>query len=112
MDQPARKAAVTAFKERPDEPGIYALTCTPTGERWVGRAPHLPSAETRLRFSLRMASTPHRSLGAAARAHGESAFRFEVVERIETRDSSPELIRARLKSRLDHWREVLGAQAI
>jgi len=112
MDQPARKAAASAFKERPDEPGIYALTCTPTGEQWVGRAPHLPSAETRLRFSLRMASTPHRSLAAAARAHGEAAFRFEVVERIETEDSSPELIRARLKSRLDHWRETLGAQAI
>jgi len=112
MDQTARKAAATAFKEKPDEPGIYALTCTPTGEQWVGRAPHLPAAETRLRFSLRLASTPHRSLAAAARCHGEAAFRFEVIERIETEEASAELIRARLKSRLDHWRERLGAQAI
>jgi hypothetical protein len=112
MDQSARKAAAAAFKERPDAPGIYALTCTVTGERWVGRAPHLPSVETRLGFTLRTASTPHRSLAAAARAHGEAAFRFEIVERIDVEEASPELIRARLKSRLEHWRETLGAQAI
>lgn len=112
MDQQARKAAARAFREKAGDPGIYALTCTPTGERWVGRATDLPSVEKRLRFALRMASTPHRSLAAAARAHGEAAFRFEVVERIDSEDASPELVAAMLKTRLEHWRDALPAKAI
>ena len=112
MRQDARKAAVAAYKERTAEPGLYALTCTPSGERWVGGAPDLSTIENRLRFALRHASTPHRSLAAAARAHGEPAFAFEVLERIEEEDASPELIAALLKSRLQHWRETLGATAI
>jgi hypothetical protein len=59
-----------------------------------------------------MASTPHRSLAAAARAHGEGAFSFEVMERLEDEEASPELIAARLKTRLQHWRTELGAEAI
>jgi hypothetical protein len=112
MDQKARKAAVAAFKERKSEPGIYALTCRPTGERWVGRASDLATIRNRLSVALRMASTPHRSLQAAARAHGEAAFDFEVMERIEEPDASPALVGAILKRRLEHWRDQLGATAI
>ena len=112
MDRDARKAAVTAYRERKSEPGIYALTCRPTGERWVGRAPDLSTIWNRLAFALRMASTPHRSLQAAAREHGGGAFDFEVIERIEEPDASPALVGAILKRRLEHWRETLGATAI
>lgn len=112
MRQDERKAAAAAFKERRSEPGIYALTCRPTGERWVGRAPDVATIENRLGFALRMASTPHRSLQAAARAHGAEAFDFEIVERIDEPDSSPALVAAILKRRLEHWRDTLGATAI
>ena len=112
MDQQARKAAVATFKERKSEPGIYALTCRPTGQRWVGRASDLATIWNRLSVALRMASTPHRSLKAAAQAHGEPAFEFEVLERIDEPDASPELVWAILKRRLDHWRDALGATAL
>ncbi len=112
MEQEARKAAAAAFRERKSEPGIYALTCSPTGERWVGRALDLGTIENRLAFVLKMASTPHRSLQAAARQHGAAAFSFEVVERLDGSDESEALVRARLRTRLDHWREELGATAI
>jgi hypothetical protein len=112
MRQEDRKAAVAAFKERKSEPGIYALVCGPTGERWVGRAPDLATIWNRLSLALRMASTPHRSLRAAALEHGAEAFTFEVVERIDEPDSSPALVAAILKRRLEHWREALGATAI
>jgi hypothetical protein len=91
---------------------IYALRCVPTGELWVGRATDLEAIERRLRFAIRMTSTPHRSLLAAAKAHGEPDFSFETLERIEEKDASPELIQARLKSRGEHWRGTLGAEAI
>ncbi|HEU0133423.1 MAG TPA: GIY-YIG nuclease family protein [Allosphingosinicella sp.] len=112
MDQQERKAAAAAFRERKSEPGIYALTCRPTGERWVGRASDLASIENRLAFALKMASTPHRSLQAAARAHGAEAFTFEVMERLDSKDESEALVWARLKKRLDHWRDELGATSI
>ena len=112
MDQQARKAAVAAFKERKSEPGIYALTCRPSGQRWVGRATDLATIWNRLSVALRMASTPHRSLQAAAREHGAAAFDFEVVERIDEPDASAALVWAILKKRLDHWRDRLGATAI
>ncbi|HEX8621701.1 MAG TPA: GIY-YIG nuclease family protein [Allosphingosinicella sp.] len=112
MEQQARKAAVAAFKERRSEPGIYALTCRPTGQVWVGRAPDLATIRNRLSIALRMASTPHRSLQAAAREHGAEAFDFAVVERIDEPDASPALVAAILKRRLDHSRESMGATAI
>jgi hypothetical protein len=112
MDQQSRKAAVAAFKERKSEPGIYALTCRPTGQRWVGRASDLATIWNRLSVALKMASTPHRSLQAAAREHGEAAFDFEVMERIDEPDASTALVGAILKRRLEHWREALGATAI
>jgi hypothetical protein len=112
MDQQSRKAAAAALKARKSEPGIYALTCRPTGEKWVGRAPDLATIWNRLSVALKMASTPHRSLQAAAREHGAEAFDFEVVERIEEAEASAALVDAILKRRLDHWREELGATAI
>ena len=112
MEQEARKAAVAAYRERKGEPGIYALTCRPTGEQWVGRASDLATIWNRLAFALRMASTPHRSLQAAAREHGAEAFTFEVVERIDEADASAALVWSILKKRLDHWRDKLGATAI
>ncbi|HEX8063828.1 MAG TPA: GIY-YIG nuclease family protein [Allosphingosinicella sp.] len=112
MDHEARKAAVAAYKERKSEPGIYALTCRPSGERWVGRAADLATIWNRLSVALRMASTPHRSLRAAAQAHGEAEFDFEVIERIDEPDASPALVAAILKRRLEHWRDALGATPI
>jgi hypothetical protein len=112
MKREERKAAVAAYRERKSEPGIYALTCRPTGQRWVGRATDLTTIWNRLAVALRMASTPHRSLQAAALEHGGGAFAFEVMERIDEPDASPALVGAILKRRLEHWRDALGATAI
>jgi hypothetical protein len=107
-----RKAAVKAWKERKAPTGIYALRCLPTGQVWVGRSTDLDAAERRLRFAIRLASTPHRSLLAAAREHGEDAFVFEIVERLEEDDSSPEFVQSVLKSRVRHWQTELRAEPL
>lgn len=111
MEAGQKRAAAAAFKERKSAPGIYALRCEPSGECWVGRAADLETIRNRLAFAIRMGTSPHRSLQAAARAHGEKAFAFEELERIAD-DLSPELRDLRLKKRLEYWRETLGAQAI
>ena len=103
---------MAAWRERKAPTGIYALRCLPTGQIWVGRSTDLEATERRLGFALRMASTPHRTLLAAAREHGEAAFAFEVVERFEDDDCSADFVRSRLKSRIRHWQSALGAEPI
>lgn len=107
-----RKAATAAYKERKPIAGVYALRCGPSGETWVGTAPDLATIENRLRFALRMAATPHRSLLAAAKAHGADSFTYEVLEQVEEKDASAELIAKRLKARQEHWCAALGATRI
>jgi len=107
-----RRSAAAAWKERRAPAGVYALRCKPSGQVWVGRATDLEAVERRLQFAIRMASTPHRALLAAARAHGENAFAFETLERVDEKDASPELIQALLKSRAVHWRSELAAEPL
>lgn len=112
MDREAKKAAAAAWKERKAPAGVYALRCTASGECWVGRASDLDAVEKRLLFSVRMASTPHRTLQAAARTHGGDAFAFERLELLDDEEAGPELRDALLKKRAEFWRQQLGAQAL
>ncbi len=57
-----RKAAVSAYKEREVESGIYAVRCEASGEVWVGSAPDLSKIQNRLWFTLRQGTNTHRSL--------------------------------------------------
>jgi hypothetical protein len=107
-----RKAAAAAFKERKAVGGVYAVRCTATGEAWVGITPDLQAAEKRLAFTLKLASTPHRSLAAAAKAHGAEAFAFEALEAVEEKDASPERLRKRMMARQEHHAAALRATRI
>jgi hypothetical protein len=116
MDRTERKARVADWKERKVVAGIYALRCTPAdageaGGAWVGRAPDIGSIQTRLWFSLKHGSSPHRALQAAWKAHGEAAFRFEVLESLEPDESGP-VAEYLLRARHEHWLEKLGASKI
>lgn len=106
-----RKAAVSAYKERKVEAGIYAVRCAASGETWVGRAPDLSTIQNRIWFTLRQGINSHRTLQQAWNAHGPDAFGFEILERLEDEDSA--YIRDRtLGDRLVHWANALGAARI
>ena len=111
MTTESRKDAIAAYKERKPVPGIYAVRCTASGEAWVGAAPDLTTVATRLWFTMRHGSHTTRALAAAWRAHGEPAFVFEELERLE-----PEAIVAvrdkTMRDRAAHWRALLGAVPI
>lgn len=111
MKSEDRKAARAAHRERTTVAGIYALTCVPTGETWVGRAPDVGTIENRIRFALRLATTPHRSLQAAMRAYGEAGFTFEIIERLADQDMEHGRDRI-LKNRHAYWCERLDATAL
>ena len=111
MDRQGRKAAIAAYKERKPAWGVYAVICTATGEAWVGRSLPVDNHRNGLWFALRHGSSPHASLQAAWRAHGEREFRFEELERL--RDDFPEAARSsELKSRQELWCSRLQASAL
>lgn len=112
MQREARKAAVAAYKERKAVCGVYAVRCDATGATWVGHWPDVDTIKTRLWFTLRQGTHPNRGLLDAWRAHGEAAFRFEVLERIDDEDMSPYVRAATLKERGAHWRDRIGALAL
>ena len=105
-----RKAAVTAWKERKVEAGIFAFHA-PGGQVWVGATPTLGAAENRLRFTLRTGSCRVSSLARAWAEAGGEGFRFEVLDELD-----PELVpmarKRLLQERLSHWQDRLKADAL
>lgn len=106
-----RKAAISAYKERKVEAGIYSIRCAASGETWVGRAPDLSTIQNRIWFTLRQGINSHGSLQQGWNAHGPDAFTFEILEQLEDEDSAYIRDRA-LNDRLMHWTETLGAVRI
>ncbi|MFD1625551.1 GIY-YIG nuclease family protein [Azospirillum griseum] len=111
MTQNARKAAITAYKERTAQAGIYAIRCVPTDQIWVGETQTLDSVQNRLWFSLRTGGDPHRDVQQAWNQHGPDGFTFESLERMPKEDLAFAR-QAWLKARVAHWRERLGARPI
>lgn len=111
MKGDARKAVLTAYKEKKVSAGIYAVRCLPTGQIWVGRAPDLDTIRNRLWFTLRLGDNPHPSLQGAWTKYGVENFIFEVLERIDKSDSAY-VRQASMKQRLAYWSASLGAATI
>ncbi len=111
MDRHDRKAAIAAYKERKPAYGVYAVICNATGEAWVGCSRHVDTQRNGLWFALKLGTSPHASLQAAWKQHGEPAFRFEALERL--REDFPEIGREdELKARQALWRARLQAAAL
>ncbi|MGY2048027.1 GIY-YIG nuclease family protein [Methylobacterium sp. JK268] len=106
-----RKAAVSAYKKREVEGGIYAVRCVASGEVWVGSAPDLSKIQNRLWFTLRQGTNTHRSLQSTWNAHGADVFSFEIIERLDAEEIG--YVRDRImRERLVHWAEQLRAVRI
>jgi hypothetical protein len=107
----ARKAAITAYKERKTFAGIFLIRCKATAETWVGQTPNLEKIQNRIWFSLRQGSHTCRSLQAAWTTHGPDNLTFEECERLEE-EETPYIRNALLKERALHWRAQLSAEAV
>ena len=79
----SRKEIIRRFKERKPDVGIYALRCTATGHVWVGATKNLEATRNRCWFSLRNGLDLDRSLQDEWTAHGETAFQYEILDRLE-----------------------------
>jgi hypothetical protein len=110
MNNEARKAAVTAYKERKVVGGVYAVRCIASGQAWVGQWADIQTIQTRIWFTLRQGSHPKRELLEAWRLHGETEFSFEILEKLDA-ETSLYLRGSNLTDRASYWREKLCAHA-
>src|SRR5579872_6539065 len=79
----SRKDAIRKFKERKPLQGVFSVRCSPTGRVWVGCATNVEAIRNRYWFALRMGAHLDKSLQAEWNAHGEAAFQYEILEKLE-----------------------------
>jgi hypothetical protein len=109
MDKEKRRQLVSAYKEKKTTPGIFAVRCLMTDERWIGPSRNLEAQQNGIWFQLRMGSHRVAAMQTAWNTHGEDNLVYEIVDRIEDEDLTPYLLQSLLKERLVFWREELSA---
>jgi hypothetical protein len=108
---PDRKAVAREYKARKSPRGIFALRCAPSGDVWVGASMDLSGAKNALWFFLSNGHHKDTTLQAQWNSHGERAFQFEVVEKVDD-DISALRIADVLKERKGHWTARLDARTL
>jgi hypothetical protein len=107
----ARKEAIREFKERKPTVGVYAVRCTATGQVWLDAFRNLEAVKNGAWFSLRNGSHRCKSLQEEWNVHGEAAFEFEILEKLDE-DVHPMAVMDLLKQKRNHWIAQLGAHAM
>jgi len=108
MDKAQKKAVISAYKERDDAIGIFAVRCSTSGQVWVGPSLNLDTIRNRIWFGLRLGNATNTDMQRAWSNHGADSFVFEVLERLDPEE--PVFVRdSQLKDRTAHWRTTLGA---
>jgi hypothetical protein len=107
----ARKEVIKKFKERKSLLGAFAVRCTATGQVWVGASRNLDATKNGSWFCLRNGSHHDRSLQQEWNVNGESAFQYEILERL--RDNPlPLAVPDLLKDCRSRWIARLSARPL
>jgi hypothetical protein len=77
-----RKEAIAEYKNRKTPRGTYVVRFADDGPVWVDATPNLDAARNSLLFGLRTGAHWNKELQAEWNARGESAFRYEVLEKL------------------------------
>ena len=103
-----RKEAIKEYKARKPQRGAFAVRCRATGLVWVGTSPSLGSAQNSVWFGLRHGGYPDKALQTEWNRHGEGAFEFEILEKLDE-EVNPLAIKDLLKEQKVRWAGRLGA---
>jgi hypothetical protein len=106
-----RKEAIAEYKNRKTPRGMYMVRFAEEGPVFVDAVPDLEAARNGLLFGLRNGLHRNKALQAEWDAHGEAAFRYEVLEKLDD-DLVPMAWRDLLKEKKVEWVKKLGAQAV
>ncbi len=103
-----KKEAIAAWKNRKTPRGTYVVRFGDDGPAFVDAAPDLDAAKNGLLAALRIGAHRNKELQAEWDAHGEAAFRYEVLEKLED-DLADMVWRELLKDKKKEWVARLGA---
>jgi len=106
-----RKEAIKAYKARKPQRGAFAVRCRATGHVWVGASPSLGTVQNSVWFGLRHGGYHEKALQAEWNAHGEGAFEYEILEKLDE-DVNPLAIKDLLKEKKVQWAGRLGARTL
>jgi hypothetical protein len=107
----ARKEAIQKFKERKPALGVFAARCRVSGRVWVDVSRNLDAAKNGTWFGLRSGGHRDKSLQAEWNAHGEDAFVYEILEKLDE-DVHPMAVADLLKSARNRWIAQSGGRGI
>ena len=91
MDAGKKKELRTAYKERPREAGVVFVTCSETDEMFLADVVDAPATFNRMRFQLSSGLYPDKRLQALWDQHGENAFEFGVLQRLDPSDADTDI---------------------
>lgn len=112
-DNARKRDLVRDYKERKQPRGVFAVTCTATGERWIAASQNLDKQQNSLWFTLKLGSHTNRALQTAWKTHGEEAFSYEILDTLDDDPAADaQTIRADLKAMEELWREKFGAKTV
>jgi hypothetical protein len=106
-----RREVIKEYKTRKALRGVFAVRCTSTGRVWVDSSPNLEAARNGLWFFLRHGNHDNPALQAEWNTHGEPAFQYEILEKLDD-DVSLLAVNDLLKEKKRHWAAQLGAQTL
>jgi GIY-YIG catalytic domain len=106
-----KKEAIRKFKEQKVPQGVYAVRCTANGHVWVGSSRNLDATRNRTWFTLRMGNYMDKSLQQEWNLHGEPAFDYEILEKLED-DLSPMAAEDLLKEKAKQWVVKMSANPL
>ena len=112
MSNDRKRDLVREYKERKVRRGVYAVRCSASGEVWASASPNLDSQQNSTWFQLRMGGHPNKTLQAAWKQHGDTAFSYEIAAELSDEERTPYALKADLKALEAEVREKLGAKAV
>ncbi len=111
LSKEQKKEAIRKYKEEVPPRGIFAVRCGESGRVWVGASRNLKAEQNRTWFTLRLGNHHERTLQEQWNTHGENAFRYEVLEKLDE-DLPAIALPDVLKERKLHWATRLGASRL
>ncbi len=106
-----KKQAIAEYKLRKIPRGTFSVRFGAGGPVFVDATPDLGAARNKMLWALRHGMHNNPYLQAEWNAHGESAFRYEVLEELDD-DLSPMAWRDLLKDKKKYWLAKLSAMAV
>jgi len=108
MNTQDRKSAIDAYKNRKPAMGVFAVTCSASGEVWVSQSRNLDSQQSAIWFALRVGGARYVSMQPAWNAHGETSFSFRVLQQLDEEETRyPD---STLKPMRTDWQKSLAAR--